>query len=182
VEREVLAGAGGGLAVSGATVSRWERRGDAGDRHCGARPGGVQCGVPEVTDEAGEDGGAQAECGGGALQRRSQRAIGAIMRRAGTTTNTTVAASPPGICAGGARCEYTADVRPLICGPPLVDHAGLQRGFHGGSPRRILASHTIASARVRKPGAWTRPHRRVSQEGARACENSGAPPSRCSSP
>ena len=38
---------------------RGEGRGDAGDGHSGAGSGRVQCGVPEVTDEAGEVGGVQ---------------------------------------------------------------------------------------------------------------------------
>ena len=65
MECEVLAGTGGGVAVSGTGVHRGEGCGDTGDGHSGFGSGGVQRGVPEVADEAGEAGRAQAECGGG---------------------------------------------------------------------------------------------------------------------
>ncbi len=70
VESEVLAAVGGGIAVCGARVRYGEGRSDTGDGHPGAEPGRVQCGVPEVADEAGEVARLTAECGGGLGKRR----------------------------------------------------------------------------------------------------------------
>ena len=74
MECEVLAGAGGGFAVPGAGVYRRQGCCDTGDGHPGFGSGCVHRGIPEVADEKGESVGAQAECGGGARERRNHGA------------------------------------------------------------------------------------------------------------
>lgn len=77
MEREVLGGTGRRFAIPGAGVHRWEGCGDAGNGYFGAGSGAVQRSVPEVTDEASETGGAQAERGG----RAAEQIAGVAARR-----------------------------------------------------------------------------------------------------